>query len=41
MTGTPFIPEQITVHLGTPNSDAENVTVNFPEIGRASCRERV
>ncbi|MDE5917423.1 MAG: peptidoglycan-binding protein, partial [Oscillospiraceae bacterium] len=31
MTGTPFIPEQITVHLGTPNSDAENVTVNFPD----------
>lgn len=25
------VPEYITVHLGTPNSDAENVTVSFPE----------
>lgn len=25
----PTIPETITVHLGPPNSDAENVTVNF------------
>ncbi len=25
----PFIPETITVHLGAPNSDAENVTVSF------------
>ncbi|MGN0622090.1 MAG: peptidoglycan-binding protein [Porcipelethomonas sp.] len=31
MTGTPYIPEQIIVHLGTPSSDAENVTVNFPD----------
>lgn len=28
---TPVIPENITVHLGAPNSDAENVTVPFPE----------
>ena len=28
-TITPFIPQQITVHLGPPNSDAENVTVSF------------
>lgn len=27
----PFIPETITVHLGTPNSNAPNVTVTFPE----------
>lgn len=31
MTGTPYIPENITVHLGTPSSDAENVTVSFPD----------
>lgn len=31
MTGLPFIPETITVHLGPPSSDAENVTVNFPD----------
>lgn len=28
-TVIPFIPQQITVHLGTPNSDAPNVTVPF------------
>lgn len=27
----PFIPNQITVHLGPPSSDAENVTVPFTE----------
>lgn len=27
---TPTIPEFITVHLGTPSSDAENVRVTFP-----------
>ena len=27
----PFIPENITVHLGPPNSDAENVTLPFVE----------
>ena len=31
MLGTPFIPEKITVHLGTPDSSADNVTVDFPE----------
>ena len=31
MTGQPFIPETITVHLGAPDEDAENVTVTFPE----------
>lgn len=30
LTGTPFIPETITVHLGTPDSNAANVTVDFP-----------
>lgn len=28
---TPVIPEFITVHLGPPDSDAENVTVSFPD----------
>lgn len=28
-TITPFIPQKITVHLGTPNSNAANVTVDF------------
>lgn len=27
----PYIPETITVHLGAPNSDAQNVTVSFPD----------
>ena len=30
-TVIPYIPERITVHLGTPSSDAENVTVSFPD----------
>lgn len=30
LTGTPFIPETITVHLGSPDSNAANVTVDFP-----------
>lgn len=29
LTGTPYIPETITVHLGTPDSNAANVTVDF------------
>jgi peptidoglycan hydrolase-like protein with peptidoglycan-binding domain len=29
MPNTPIIPESITVHLGTPNSNAENVTLPF------------
>jgi peptidoglycan hydrolase-like protein with peptidoglycan-binding domain len=28
---TPIIPEFITVHLGPPDSNAENVTVSFPD----------
>lgn len=31
MADLPFIPETITVHLGAPNSNAENVTVSFPD----------
>lgn len=27
----PFIPETIVVHLGTPNSNAQNVSVTFPD----------
>lgn len=30
-TGTPYIPEFITVHLGTPSSNARNVKVSFPD----------
>lgn len=30
-TVTPYIPEYITVHLGTPASDAPNVTVSFSD----------
>ena len=30
-TVTPFVPQRITVHLGPPSSDAENVTVSFPD----------
>lgn len=29
LTGPPYIPETITVHLGTPDSNAPNVTVDF------------
>lgn len=31
ITALPFIPENIVVHLGRPNQDAQNVTVPFPE----------
>ena len=31
MTGTPFIPRTLVVHLGTPTSNAENVHVDFPD----------
>lgn len=30
LTGTPYIPETITVHLGAPDSPAPNVTLDFP-----------
>ena len=28
---THYVPQYITVHLGTPGSNAENVTVSFPD----------
>lgn len=28
---TPYVPQYITVHLGTPNSNADNVTVSFAD----------
>lgn len=28
---TPYVPQTITVHLGPPGTDAENVTVSFPD----------
>ena len=31
MTGIPYIPERITVHLGAPDAVAENVTLPFPD----------
>lgn len=31
ITGLPVIPSTITVHLGSPDSAAQNVTVNFPD----------
>ncbi len=31
MPQTPTVPETITVHLGPPESDAQNVTVSFPD----------
>ena len=30
-TVIPYVPQQITVHLGAPSSSAENVTVSFPD----------
>ena len=30
-TVTPYVPERITVHLGTPSSNAPNVTVSFSD----------
>lgn len=31
ITVIPYIPKNITVHLGSPSSDAPNVTVSFPD----------
>ena len=31
LTGEPFIPSAITVHLGAPDEDAPNVTVSYPD----------
>ena len=30
-TVIPYIPQYITVHLGPPGTDRENVTVSFPD----------
>ena len=30
-TVLPYVPQRITVHLGTPNSDVQNVTVSFSD----------
>lgn len=30
-TVLPYVPQRITVHLGTPNADAQNVTVSFSD----------
>lgn len=30
-TVTPFVPQRITVHLGAPSANAQNVTVSFPD----------
>ena len=30
-TVIPYVPQRITVHLGAPGADAENVTVSFPD----------
>ena len=27
----PYVPQRITVHLGPPNADAQNVTVSFSD----------
>ncbi|MDE6087796.1 MAG: SpoIID/LytB domain-containing protein, partial [Oscillospiraceae bacterium] len=31
LTGEPFIPREITVHLGAPDEDAANVTLSFSD----------
>ena len=31
MTGTPFIPRTIRVHLGNPDQAADNITISFPD----------
>ena len=31
MTGIPYIPDNLTVHLGSPDEQAANVTVSFPD----------
>ena len=31
LTGEPFIPQNITVHLGAPDENASNVTLPFPD----------
>lgn len=39
-TVIPYIPQRITVHLGTPSSNAENVTVSFVDyVKNVACSE--
>lgn len=37
----PYIPETITVHLGSPSSDAANVTVSFPDYVKNSASSEI
>ena len=37
----PYIPEQITVHLGSPSSNAANVTVSFPDYVKNSASSEI
>lgn len=37
----PYIPETITVHLGTPNANAQNVVVTFPDYIKNVCSSEI
>jgi len=37
----PYVPEQITVHLGSPSSDAQNVTVSFSDYVKNSASSEI
>lgn len=37
----PYVPEFITVHLGTPSSDAPNVTLSFPDYIKNVCSSEI
>ncbi|MGN1119214.1 MAG: peptidoglycan-binding protein [Oscillospiraceae bacterium] len=37
----PYIPETITVHLGPPQSDAQNVTLSFPNYIKNVCSSEI
>ncbi len=37
----PYIPETITVHLGTPDSDARNVSLTFPNYIKNVCSSEI
>ncbi len=37
----PYIPERIVVHLGTPQSDARNVSVTFPDYIKNVCSSEI
>lgn len=38
---TPYVPQQITVHLGPPSSNAENVTVSFQDYVKNSASSEI